>query len=208
MAVNPLLQYKNEYVNLIKQSDFKGLDALTDSLVDKSNGHLGFLQLKEQVLELAVCVYKDVVPIRTMELYNDNTGVENMYQLKSWLNIKLKNAASGLHEESLKQSGNPVALAINYIMDYYMEDLSLDIVANKANISPNYLCRRFRQETGENFVDYVTNVRISKARELLAYKRFTAKEVAKKVGYSNHTYFSKLFKKATGKTVAEYRKTL
>jgi two-component system response regulator YesN len=99
-----------------------------------------------------------------------------------------------------------VDIAIDIIMDYYAEDISLQSVANQINVNPSYLSRVFKQEAGDNFIRFLTRVRIDKAKFYLDSKNMKVYEVAEKVGYPNYTYFSKIFKKVVGVTPEEYRK--
>lgn len=95
--------------------------------------------------------------------------------------------------------------AISIIMKHYAEDLSLQTVANQINVNPSYLSRIFKQETGENFINFLTKVRIDKAKHHLETSSCKVYEVADKVGYHNTTYFSKIFKKVVGVTPEKYR---
>ncbi|WP_145414210.1 response regulator [Paenibacillus xylanexedens] len=96
-------------------------------------------------------------------------------------------------------------LAIDIINRYYAEDLSLQSVASQINVNPSYLSRLFKQEKQENFISYLTRVRIDHAKAYLLSKELKIYEIADKVGYHNYTYFSKIFKKNTGLTPEEYR---
>ncbi|WP_308721786.1 response regulator [Paenibacillus polysaccharolyticus] len=96
-------------------------------------------------------------------------------------------------------------LAIDIINSYYAEDLSLQSVASQINVNPSYLSRLFKQEKKENFISYLTRVRIDHAKAFLLSKELRIYEIADKVGYHNYTYFSKIFKKNTGLTPEEYR---
>ncbi|RIX59645.1 response regulator [Paenibacillus nanensis] len=91
------------------------------------------------------------------------------------------------------------------ILERYAEDISLQTVAGQINVNPSYLSRVFKEETGENFIGYLTRIRIEKAKQLLKSKAYKVYEVASLTGYPNTAYFSKLFKKATGVTPEEYR---
>ncbi|MUT68262.1 response regulator [Paenibacillus sp. NEAU-GSW1] len=95
--------------------------------------------------------------------------------------------------------------ASEIIMNHYAEDLSLQSVANQINVNPSYLSRIFKQETGSNFVSFLTRVRMDRAQHFLKGKNMKVYEVAEMVGYPNTAYFSKLFKKVTGATPEEYR---
>ncbi|WP_199613672.1 response regulator [Paenibacillus alkalitolerans] len=98
-----------------------------------------------------------------------------------------------------------VDMAIDIIMEFYAEDISLQSVANQINVNPSYLSRVFKQEAGDNFIRFLTKVRIDKAKFYLETKNIKVYEVAEKVGYHNYTYFSKIFKKVVGVSPEEYR---
>ena len=91
-----------------------------------------------------------------------------------------------------------------YIHDNYAKDISLESVAQDQAFHPNYISRIFKEEFGENFIDYLTNYRIAIARDLLKDIRNNVSDVSGMVGYSNPKYFSKVFKKITGITPMEY----
>lgn len=99
-----------------------------------------------------------------------------------------------------------VQYAIRYIDTHYQEDISLDMVATKIGISPFYLSRLIKQIKGIAFVEYLTDVRIRKAKVIALETELSIAEIAFKCGYSNISYFYKVFKKATGETIGEYRK--
>ena len=83
--------------------------------------------------------------------------------------------------------------------------MSLNTVAAQVNISPSYFSTIFSGETGQTFVEYLTELRIEKAKQLLATASYSIKEICLGVGYSDPNYFSRIFKKVTGQTPTEYR---
>ena len=113
-----------------------------------------------------------------------------------------------LIEMSEKSTGTPlVVLVKNYIdKNYHRENLSLQDAADIAHISPQHLSRVFRQELNVTFVDYLTQIRILKAIELISDPTLKIYEVAEKVGYNSQHYFSSAFKKVLGVSPLEYRK--
>jgi len=98
-----------------------------------------------------------------------------------------------------------VGRAVRYIEQHFREDLALDQVAEHAGASPFYLSRMFKQETGQGFLEYLINLRIEKAKALLADERLSIRDVAGFVGYSNQAYFGKIFRDKVGETPGEYR---
>ena len=91
-----------------------------------------------------------------------------------------------------------VARARQYIHDHCEEDLSLNEVARHAAISPFYLCKKFKEVTGLYFTDYVSRVRVEKAKELLRNPNYRISEVAYQTGFQSLSHFNRCFKRITG----------
>ena len=91
--------------------------------------------------------------------------------------------------------------------NYMLYDVSLDSISDILNINASYFSMLFKKSFGVNFVDYLTSLRINAARELLTDPFLSAAEVANMVGYESPNYFTRVFKKNTGLTPTEYRKT-
>ena len=97
-------------------------------------------------------------------------------------------------------------LAIKYIeASYYINHLNLDRVSEKLNLSPSYLSKLLKQETGLSFIDYLTNVRIKRSIDIMSDPTMKIYQVAELVGYNNQHYFCKAFKKVMGFSPTEYR---
>jgi two-component system response regulator YesN len=109
--------------------------------------------------------------------------------------------------ESRKQQRDLLNKAISFIDEHYPEEtISLDKVAQKVNISPNYFSAMFSQEIGQTFVEYLTGKRISEAKRMLRQTDMRSSEIAFAVGVRDSHYFSFVFKKVSGCTPSEYRK--
>lgn len=94
-----------------------------------------------------------------------------------------------------------------YIQSNFDKDhISLQDAADFVNVSPSHLSKIFSQETGQTFIDFLTQTRIRKAMELLHSTQAKTYEIAFQVGYSDPHYFSNLFKRVTGMTTTEFRK--
>ncbi len=94
-----------------------------------------------------------------------------------------------------------------YIDLHFAEDITLSGMANQYKISPSYLSLLFTERTGKNFIDYLTERRIKKAKELLKHTDLKIYEISNAVGYNDSFYFSNCFKKITGASPSEYRET-
>ncbi|PWM48193.1 MAG: hypothetical protein DBX39_06455 [Bacillota bacterium] len=106
-----------------------------------------------------------------------------------------------------KNTSEHLYKAIQYINAHYFEDLNLDILAQNVFVSSYYLSHLFRREMGVTFSDYLTKVRVSRAKELLMEGR-SVEDVSGCVGYRDGNYFIKIFKKYVGVTPSKYRKSV
>lgn len=91
--------------------------------------------------------------------------------------------------------------------NFMLYDVSLDSISDILNINSSYFSVLFKKSVGINFVDYLTELRINAAKDLLKDPFLTMSEVAGKVGYESANYFTRVFKKHTGSTPTEYRRT-
>ena len=130
------------------------------------------------------------------------TGYE---ELRKWFLDKMVNACRAIRDQKEDQSNSAAKKAMLYIQENYNKDISLDDVSGIVNISPYYFSKIFKEETGENFIEYVTKVRIEKAKEFLAQPDISIKEAGIRSGYTDPNYFSRIFKKQTDMTPSEYK---
>jgi two-component system response regulator YesN len=106
----------------------------------------------------------------------------------------------------MKKYEDIVKMAREYILENYdKEDISLNTVAASVNISPTYFSAIFSQETGQTFIEYLTQTRMNKAKELLMCSNRKTTEIGYEVGYKDSHYFSYIFKKTQHCTPKEYR---
>ncbi|MCU6798247.1 response regulator [Paenibacillus sp. WQ 127069] len=98
-----------------------------------------------------------------------------------------------------------IRLIHQYVHDYIHEELSLTRLSEVVYLSPPYLSRLYKQLTGVNLLDYITEVRITRAKHLLKSTNLKIHEIAAEVGFDSAPYFTRLFKKITNSTPLEYR---
>ena len=92
------------------------------------------------------------------------------------------------------------------IHEFYQSGITLDEIAAKLNVTPEYLSMQFHKEVGETYTSYLKNYRVNKAKELLIGTQMKQYEIAREVGYTDSKYFSKVFRECTGYSPANYRK--
>ena len=123
--------------------------------------------------------------------------------------MKWANFATGRVIEVVKQtreSKNVVERAKNFIQENYSQHIDRSDIASCVYLTPDYLSRMFKNETGISMHDYLNRYRIKKASELLADPSQSVSEVAMQVGFYNISYFSTIYKKFTGRSPNEARK--
>lgn len=94
----------------------------------------------------------------------------------------------------------------NFIERNVLKKISLSDATNIVSLSPKYLSRIFEEHTGKGFNEYRLELKIEKAKEILMKTAYTVDEISDKLGYKNTESFTRIFKKITGRTPAEYRK--
>ncbi len=98
-----------------------------------------------------------------------------------------------------------VSAAMHYVEQNYQNNFGLDDIEKHLGIKKEYFCTCFKKETGKRFVEYITEYRIRKARNLLESTSLKLNEIALRTGFSNSYYFSLTFKKITGSSPSDYR---
>ncbi|WJH35922.1 response regulator transcription factor [Paenibacillus sp. CC-CFT747] len=127
-------------------------------------------------------------------------------ELKAWALAKVKDVCDRFSRTDNLKHKQAVDFMVRYIHEHYAEDIRLSDLAEKVYLSRNYLSNIFRDATGETFNDYLTRVRMEKAKSLILERKLLVFEIAEKVGYKNVPYFTTLFKKHTGRSPSDFSK--
>ena len=108
--------------------------------------------------------------------------------------------------EPEKQEERTITGITKYLQEHLAEDLSLSVLAEEFHLNPQYISQLFKNEIGVNFLTYLTNIRMEKAKKLLLSTSLSVAEVAEKSGYGDYRVFTKVFKKSEGITPSQYRR--
>ena len=138
--------------------------------------------------------------------YNYVTESSSLSDMEGRFDVVLSTVMPYLKELRQNNYTEDIGKAVDHILAHYCENITLSDVGQVVGLNTAYLSRKFKEETGINFVDYVNKVRIDRAKELLESKDMTIHEVAETVGFSNDTYFSRLFKNMEGISPKQYQK--
>lgn len=123
---------------------------------------------------------------------------QELEQFRAKLSHQMPCASEVEHMEN--RSNAAVMQAVRILQSRYAEDLSLPRIANELFLAPGYLSRIFKRETGKNFKEYLTEIRMDHARQLLEAGNLSVGEVACRVGYQDASYFARVYKRQFGET--------
>jgi len=106
-----------------------------------------------------------------------------------------------------QESDDPTRRSLlEYVERYYNKDISLEKVSSELGLSIHYVSKYFKEKMGMNFIDYLLELRVTKAKKLLTDSELQIQEIAEEVGYLNTNSFIRMFRKYTGVSPGEYRK--
>jgi YesN/AraC family two-component response regulator len=130
--------------------------------------------------------------------------------LEKWLNRckdeeAKKNVVQHVDE---KIPSSTIEQVLNYIKKTPLSEVTLHDAAENVHVNSSYLSQLFKQQLNKKFVDYLTEQRIEEGKRLLLHTTLRMSEIAERVGYSDLAYFSNNFKKITGSTPSEFRKSV
>jgi two-component system response regulator YesN len=183
-------KFKQSEVNFVFKDDKKNI-----ILVNKIDNTLKWITIGN---ELEVEIYKYLKCNVIIEQANVSDGILRIKEVYS----KIVNSVKE------KKNCNSIALStIKYIEEnYYLNNLNINDISNKLEVTSSYLSKLLKKETGLSFIDYLTDVRISKSMCIMEDPTIKIYDVAELIGYSNQHYFCRAFKKVVGISPTEYKR--
>ena len=183
-------KFKQSEVNFVFKDDKKNI-----ILVNKIDSTLKWITIGN---ELEVEIYKYLKCNVIIEQANVSDGILRIKEVYS----KIVNSVKE------KKNCNSIALStIKYIEEnYYLNNLNINDISNKLEVTSSYLSKLLKKETGLSFIDYLTDVRISKSMCIMEDPTVKIYDVAELIGYSNQHYFCRAFKKVVGISPTEYKR--
>ena len=130
--------------------------------------------------------------------------MDNLSAVLTWLEGFRDQMIKVLENHQEARKDKIVELALEYVKAHYQEKITLSQAAAVLNVSQGHLSSTFKKQTGKNFSDYVTEMKIEKARELIESYQYRMYEISDMLGFDTPYYFSSVFKKITGYTPKEY----
>lgn len=188
-----------------------GDDDLVTSIVQQA------LETAKQALDANALYKLHEAMIGWLDEIRDNHGLPSwrerrqdsdrdpIYTAEQWRDWMLDVWHATIHQLQAEQVfSRKVRQTMEYIRKHYAEDITIESMAEEVGISGEHLRHLFKEETGRTLHDYLTHIRVERAKQLLLEGSYKIYEVAEMVGYSSGQYFSQVFRKSTGMGPLEY----
>ncbi len=133
---------------------------------------------------------------------------KTLSQTKEWMCTQLCDMVKQIAIIHSQRSRSIIERIKKTVQERYRDNITIQTLAQEFFITPNYLSMLFKKETGEGFKEYLTRIRVEKAKKLMQNSSLKLYEIAEAVGYTDPDYFTKVFKKYTGVTPTEYKERL
>jgi hypothetical protein len=166
----------------------------------------GFARIRRKLDDLGIPGDRDALekawlasPCMTRRQY------EGAVQLLATFAEQLSTASNQIAIRQANTEPPAISRAKAFIAEHITEDLSLADVAKAVNMSRFYFCKSFRKHTGIHFTDYVSRLRIERAKELLINPNLRVSEIAYEIGFQSLTHFNRVFRRIVGKSPTDYR---
>jgi two-component system, response regulator YesN len=217
ISSNYPLQKEKELIGLVKIGDRNGAKTLLNEiLVHVFYYEAGNLDvLKARVLELVVVISRAAVEsgagLKRMlginfEMILAFAEIDDFTEICTWVSSTLDEMMDTIYNTRDVKNLSLLTKSMEYIRTHYSSDISLEDVAKHAVVSESHISHIFGKELGVTFSSYLTKVRIENAKKLLLNTDYSVLTISDMVGYDQPGYFSKVFKKYSGKTPGKFRR--
>ncbi|MGL1890338.1 MAG: response regulator [Spirochaetaceae bacterium] len=210
---NPtLIEQRKIFKVSILSGDASSVFSLLNNMVDKlklyppSSIHNFIINLFMDLFNSLSTIDISIQKVRQEKFdYSKLIKTENIEGIKKWARVMSEMIMEQILPDAENSNKLFIRKALEYITERFDQDLSLDEVASHVYLSPAYFCRLFKQETGENFINYIIKIRIKNAIKIMKSSNHKISEIGIMVGYKNSKYFSRVFKNHTGYTPSHYQ---
>ncbi|MGN0178018.1 MAG: response regulator [Monoglobaceae bacterium] len=218
-ADDELLALKENIILRMEKKDYNKARRYIDDIIAASCGNSDseldkYKEIYNQIISYMIdnCghAYDEAFKLSRMCSIGKNIQIcRNKQELDEMLKMIADSAfAKNSADDSNNGAVRKVKKIIEYIDENYYKNIKLDDIAKHMLMSSFYTSRIFKKETGKNLVDYINEVRVNKAMQMMRENDMKIYQVAEQVGIDNTQYFSKIFKKYCGQTPTEYMESL
>lgn len=214
-SVIHLFNYSEEIKWAIQSGSTEQIDTILARIYHtfEKEKYLSFEQLElwENQFEILKCHWLKEYQINNLTIlyqardYWNDDGFFSFSKFKEEKRKQFHDLIKTVYNVQFKKEKNNVQMIEEYLSANYHKDIKLQDIADQFFLSREYISRLFKREYKETITDYLTKIRIEKAKELLGNPYLKIYDIAYSVGYQNDKYFIKVFKKLVGSTPNEYR---
>ena len=210
------LESERELMSKVKIGDRTGakeiLNSILGTILFKTIGDLGIL--KARMLELLSILSRsaveggvniDIMLEKNLNYVNKVMRINNQEDLCAWISTALNEFIELVYSSQDARKVSQIRPAINYIDANYNKPITLADVAKASHLSVSRLAHIFKEQMGITVIDYLTSVRIERAKQLLLATDQNCTEICFEVGYNNQSYFTRTFKGFVGMTPLQFR---
>lgn len=206
----PAKQWERQFFERIRLGEWDQIQAdVMEFLRRYENEGADLLQAQQRVLELLWIASRVLVEMGAESetpLYSFQA--QDYRQLRAEAGLLLDRMRQSYAEHLERIKPDTIQQIKQYIIEHSHEDISLEAIGKKVGLSPFYISKMFKEQLGINYIDFLTECRIEKAKKLMGDPARSLKEITFEVGYHDPNYFSKVFKKMCDVSPTEYRKLL
>jgi two-component system response regulator YesN len=210
------LESERELMSKVKIGDRTGakeiLNSILGTILFKTIGDLGIL--KARMLELLSILSRsaveggvniDIMLEKNLNYVNKVMRINNQEDLCAWISTALNEFIELVYSSQDARKVSQIRPAINYIDANYNKPITFADVAKASHLSVSRLAHIFKEQMGITVIDYLTSVRIERAKQLLLATEQNCTEICFEVGYNNQSYFTRTFKGFVGMTPLQFR---
>ncbi len=210
------LESEQELLGKVKIGDRTGakeiLNSILGTILFHNPGDVGILKVR--LLELLSILSRaaveggvdvNVMLERNLAYINVVMDIDNQEDLCAWISAALNEFIELVYSSQDAKKITQISPAINYIDANYDKPLTLADIAKACHLSVSRLAHVFKEQMGITLIDYLTNVRIERAKQLLLSTDQNCTEICFEVGYNNQSYFTQTFKRLVGMTPRQFR---
>ncbi|MBU3188117.1 PocR ligand-binding domain-containing protein [Clostridium bowmanii] len=211
------VELEKELLSRVKLGDKKGAKIILNELL----GHVLFNNgnnievTRARVLELMIVLSRaavegggnlEMVFGLNFKYLNEVSTLNNVEKLCEWIIKVLDRFSECVYNLENINNCHIIQKSMEYINDNVSMNISLDSVAEHVYLSPAYFSKLFKKELGINFIDYLNKVRIEESKKYLTNLKISLSDIAHNVGFTDQSYYTKVFKKIEGISPGQYRK--
>ncbi|MFI3326140.1 MAG: PocR ligand-binding domain-containing protein [Clostridia bacterium] len=213
-------EYPIELEQSLLRAISEGNKETTSALLNDILGHIffynngDFARIKASLYELLILISRATIRAgadseKTLSLsksyLKEISSIQTLDELCLWFTNVVKTLMDGVFDFLDLRHSEIIYKVVHYMRSHHAEKISLEEVAKSVFLSPSYLSRIFKQETGISFNKYLNNIRVEKSKTLLLTNEIKLADIALLVGFEDQSYYTKVFKRTTGVLPSLYR---